>query len=270
MPSFVIYFLLIIVSGILGIFVGSFLNVIIDRLPRGEAFVRGRSHCDSCHHVLAWYDLLPLLSFIFLLGECRYCHKRIGWQAFVVEVVTGCLFALTFFLNPLFITNDMFSLFTAILTLLYSLYIISSFIIITVIDIKHGIIPNSIVYAALGIALLYHLLTPTLLLPFILSAFCAGVFFFFLFAVTRGRGMGFGDVKLALLLGLFLGFPGIIIALYIAFLTGAFVALILVIGRKKKFSGGTIPFGPFMVTGALSAYFYGNIVWQYLHIFSFF
>lgn len=234
--------------------------MLIDRIPREESVTKGRSHCDSCNHVLAWYDLIPLLSFLLLRGKCRYCKKHIGYQTIFVEIVTGLLFLATYiYLLPLGILP-----FSFLLSFCYSLIILSCFVVIAGIDAKHGIIPNMFVYPAFILAVLYHLFTFDTFLPYLLSSLGAGFFFFFLFAVTRGRGMGFGDVKLAFLLGMFLGFPAIIMSLYIAFLTGAIVALILVIRRKKKFSKGTIPFGPFLILGALIAFFYGNALWANL------
>lgn len=245
---------------VFGCNIGSFLNVLIDRIPRGESVSKGRSHCDSCKHILVWFDLFPIISFLALRGKCRYCHKKIGWQTFLLEVCTGVIFAEVYYQLFITATTPLFFLFS----LFYVLAIISSFIVIAIIDIKHGIIPNVFVYPCIIISVVYHLLFLSLSLPYFLSALGAGAFFLFLFLITRGRGMGFGDVKLAVLLGLFLGFPYIIISLYIAFLTGALVAFILVLGKKKKFSGGTIPFGPFMIAGALLAFFYGDFLWNHV------
>lgn len=245
---------------IFGCSIGSFLNVLIDRIPRKESFLKGRSHCDSCKHVLAWFDLFPIISFLSLGGKCRYCRKKIGWQTFFLEIFTGIVFAYTSYVLLMNANSPLFSC----ISLLYILFILSCFIVIAFIDIKHGIIPNMFVYPCLIFAIIYHLLFWPNALPYILSALGAGSFFLFLFLITRGRGMGFGDVKLAVLLGFFLGFPNIIISLYIAFLTGALVAFILVLGKKKKFSGGTIPFGPFLIGGAFLAFFFGDFLWNHI------
>jgi leader peptidase (prepilin peptidase)/N-methyltransferase len=244
----------------LGCSIGSFLNVLIERLPREESVVKGRSHCDSCQYMLAWYDLFPLFSYIFLNGTCRYCHKKIGSQTFIIEAFTGILFAVTGYSLFTHMTSPLFFL----LSLVYVLFIFCCFIAIAVIDTKHGIIPNTLVYSGLLLSLIYHIFSVQTFLSYLFSALGAGGFFFFLFAVTKGRGMGFGDVKLALLLGLFLGFPNIVIALYVAFLTGAVIAFILVLEKKKKFSGSTIPFGPFLILGAFIAFFYGDFLWNHI------
>ncbi len=239
---------------IIGIFVGSFLNVVIDRLPRKEGFITGRSHCDLCGHALAWYDLIPLLSYAFLLGKCRYCKKFIGYEYPLVELTTG----LTFFLLP-FIYTQQFTLF-----FVDTLFLLALFIVIFYTDIWYGIIPDIILFLALFTLLPVFIFTPSLILPHILAGIGACLFFLALFLGTRGRGMGFGDVKLAFFLGLLLGYPRIIVSLYAAFLTGAGVALILILWRKKKLRGDTIPFGPFLIVGAVLALFWGNLLWDLL------
>lgn len=238
----------------IGVCVGSFLNVLIDRLPRGESIVKGGSHCESCKKRLIWYELIPLVSFFVLRRRCRYCHSPIGWYYPVVELTTGVLFTATF----LFLKNN-----EGILNieLIYYLLIISSLVVVFFSDLKYGIIPDKVLSPAIIISFLFLFLilnSRFLILNSALSGLGAFIFFFLLFLITKGKGMGFGDVKLAFLLGLFLGFPKIIIALYIAFLTGAWISLILVLWGKKKFFGGTIPLGPFLVLGTLVSLFYGE------------
>ncbi len=245
---------------ICGLFIGSFLNVLIDRLPRGETVVKGKSRCESCKHKLAWYDLIPILSFVELRGKCRYCGALLSWYYPLVEVITGGLFVLTF--HYLQQSNLPFTIYHLpfIFQLAYFLFLISSLVVIFFTDLKYGIIPDKVVYPAVFVSLFYlFIIHNSLFIIHILSAFGAFAFFFLLFAITRGRGMGFGDVKLAFLLGLFLGFPKIVIGLYIAFLTGAVVSLILVVWGKKKLKGSTIPFGPFLVFGTIVAHFLGNV-----------
>ncbi len=252
---------------LIGTAIGSFLNVLIDRLPHDESVIKGRSYCDSCKKQLAWYDLIPILSFVLLRGRCRYCHSPIGWYYPLVEFTTGLLFLFTFLHLP--IQNFQFSIFSPrgeagnfqfIATLFYYFFIVSSLIVIFFTDIKYGIIPDKIVYPGIFLSLMYLILHTSYFIPHVLSALGAFLLFFLLHAVTRGRGMGFGDVKLAGFLGLFLGFPKVVVALYVAFLTGAVVALILVLLRKKKFKGSTVPFGPFLVIGTLISLFYGEML----------
>jgi prepilin signal peptidase PulO-like enzyme (type II secretory pathway) len=226
---------------IFGLFFGSFLNVLADRLSRDESFITGRSYCEYCRHTLSFLDLIPLLSFLFLLGKCRYCKKKLSWYYPFSELMTGTLFALTIVLLP----------FSSMLQLFFSLFIVSCFIVIFSADFHYGIIPDKIVFPAVGISLLfYSFIYGAGIFTYIVSGIGAGLFFLALFLITKGKGMGFGDVKLALFMGIFLGFPGIVYALYIAFLTGAGVSLILILWKKKHIKS-TVPFGPFLVFGTL-------------------
>ena len=270
----ILFFLLI-----LGISIGSFLNVLIDRIPQGKSPFKGRSYCDKCKKTLKWYDLIPLISYLYLKGKCRYCRAHISLYYPLVELVTGAMFIVTFaYIYHLPLTIDRFSIFNSQFSIFfYYLFILSSFIVIFFTDLKYGIIPDKIVYPSVVIFTIYHLsILPSASLragnfPFglaqggqfsifnyLLSGIGAFIFFLVLFLITKGKGMGFGDVKLAFLLGLFLGFPKILAALYLAFLTGALIGSILIIWRKKKLKGGTIPFGPFLIIGTVLSLFFGE------------
>jgi len=238
-----LYYLIIFVFGAC---IGSFLNCVIYRMrvsgrPRREAsFLRGKSFCPKCNHKLKWYDLIPILSFIGLRARCRYCRKKISWQYPLVEISTGLIFLLFIIYYLSFIS------------FLY-LAIISCFlIIIFVYDLKHYIIPDEIIYPAIGIALIFNFGS-------ILSAVGAGGFFFLLWLISRGKWMGFGDVKLGFLMGLLLGFPNILVALFLAFLLGAVVGLGLIFAGKKKLKS-QLPFGPFLVTGTFIALFWAQAI----------
>lgn len=244
----------------LGISLGSFLNVLIDRLPYGETVFYGRSHCDHCKHKLAWYDLIPFLSFVILKGRCRYCHRSLSVQYPMVELVTGVLFVIVGIMNHE-------SGIRGIITISYDLFIVSSLIVIFLTDFKYGIIPDKIVFPSIIVSLVYLFINhKSLFINHFASAVVACLFFFLLFAITKGRGMGFGDVKLSFLLGLFLGFPAIVIAFYASFLTGAVISIILVLAKKVRFKG-TIPFGPFLVAGTLLAYFRADSIIKMLRFY---
>lgn len=241
---------------ILGLFIGSFLNVLADRLPRNETIL-GRSHCDKCKKTLAWVDLIPLLSFIYLRGKCRYCFSKISIQYPVVELITGILFAFTIYYLP--ITN---SIANYLVSSIYYLIIVSALIVIFFADLRHGIIPDKIVFPAIGLSLVWIATSnQQLAFSYLLSGLGAGLFFFIIYLLTRGRGMGFGDVKFAFFIGFFLGFPAIIFALYIAFLTGAACGFILILWGKKKLKTA-IPFGPFLVLGCFGSLFLQNLILQ--------
>jgi len=239
---------------IFGLVVGSFLNCLIYRLEVGEGFLKGRSFCPYCRHILSWQDLIPLLSFLILRGKCRYCQKSISWQYPLVEIATGLLF--------LSIFNFQFSIF--------NLIIACFLIIIFVYDLKHYIIPDKIIYPAIVIVLIYNFLRSDLLgrSDLLLSAFGAATFFLAIVLVSRGKWMGVGDIKLAFLMGLVLGFPNILVALFLAFSIGAIIGLGLIVSGKKTLKS-EVPFGPFLVTGTFIALFFGGqIIHWYLNLFN--
>ncbi len=223
----------------LGTIFGSFVNVLIDRLPRGESLIKGRSHCDSCKKRIKSYDLIPVISYLLLRGKCRHCKAKIPRRVITVEIVSGFQFTLLFLFS-------FESLASFILLCAVSLLVLA----IAVIDIEHGIILD-ILLVALGVIAVFYilLLAPLLFLSHFITGFVAFLFFFIVFLVTRGRGIGFGDVKYAFFIGFLLGSLLTIVAMYVAFLTGALLSIILVIAHKKKLKGSTIPFGPFLSLG---------------------
>ena len=251
---------------VLGLMVGSFLNCVIYRLetkqnffagrPRREtSFLRGRSFCPHCKHTLSWGDLLPILSFLFLRGKCRYCRGKISWQYPLVELATGILFALCFLFH-----------------LPWIIYIIAPFlIVIFVYDLKHYLIPDKVIYPAIGLAFIYNLLRLNLEagrfgLDVFWSALGAAAFFGAVVLMSRGKWMGIGDIKLAFLIGLVLGWPQTLVALFLAFFLGAIIGIGLIISGKKKLSS-EVPFGPFLVAGTFLALFCGqNIIDWYLNL----
>lgn len=249
----------------IGLLVGSFLNVLADRLPKEESVVKGRSHCEKCKKELVWFDLIPLLSFILLKGKCRYCKAKLSFYYPIVELTTGILFVLVYlFLIKESIMYQVLSI-EYVWELFYYLFITSCLIVIFFADLKYGIIPDKIIVPAIFATTAYLFLISHLsFLNYFLSAVGACLFFLLLslIKIKKRRGMGFGDVKFAFLMGLILGFPNIVISLYIAFLTGAIVGIILILWRRKKAFGTTIPFGPFLVMGSLAAIFFGNFLVQ--------
>ncbi|OGG02706.1 hypothetical protein A2W14_07370 [Candidatus Gottesmanbacteria bacterium RBG_16_37_8] len=252
----IFYFLIF----IFGLIVGSFLNVLIDRLPNGEDIVFRPSHCDNCRKQLKFFDLFPLFSFLLLKGKCRYCHKKIARQNPLVEIVTASVFVFIFSqIAVLEISlNNLIYLF-------YQLLVAGSLIVIFIIDLKERIIPDSLVFFLTAMTLIYRLVfLPQDLSVAILAAFGMSAIFLFLVLITRGRGMGLGDVKYAFFMGLFLGWPKILVAFYLAFLTGAIVSLILVMMGRKSIKS-TVPFGPFLVVATFLSFYFGEVITVYFH-----
>jgi len=259
---------------IFGLAVGSFLNVVIFRLENGEKIVNDRSRCLRCKRTLAWYDLIPVLSFIFLKGRCRYCRKKISWQYPLVEIGTGILFIMV--LNFQFSISNFQSIFNFqfLITVLYLLFITSFLIVIFVYDLKHYIIPDKVIYPAVIIAAGFNLFN-NIQYPisnilsafnFLIPAFLASGFFYAIVVITKGKGMGGGDVKLAFLMGLILGWPVIIFSVFLAFISGSVVGIYLILAGKKKMKS-MIPFGPFLIFGTFAGLFWGRkIVERYMEI----
>jgi prepilin signal peptidase PulO-like enzyme (type II secretory pathway) len=253
---------------IFGLFIGSFLGVLIDRLPRNKTVVKGRSICEFCKKELKPLDLIPVLSFISTNGKCRYCHKRLPYFYPIIEISTGLLFALSYIFS---ISNNFLNLESLIINpssfiaLIYQLIVISCFIVIFFIDLKEGVILNKILLPLTVVIIFYSLIiNPYSLILNLVCGVLAFLFFLFIalgFKLIRGKdGMGGGDIKLAFVLGLFLGFPNIILALYLAFLTAAVVGIILILWKKKNLRSTSLPFGPFLIFGAVVCIFWGNII----------
>ena len=276
-----VFFYLIIF--IFGLAVGSFLNVLADRLPQEET-IGGRSHCDHCGHKLNWQDLVPVLSFILLRGRCQYCRKKISWQYPIVELVTGILFIILLvnFWNFGFNHWDLFGIWN----LVFLVFITSCLIVIFLSDLRYFIIPDEIIIAGVIGTLIYRFLeilnfghwnlfgiwslgfgiwNPFLI--YILSALGTSLFFLLIVVATKGKGMGLGDAKLAFLMGLALGWPQILFALLFAFVFGALFGLVLILSGRATMKT-RIPFGTFLAAGTfLTMIFGGLILQQYSNLF---
>lgn len=248
-----------IIVSVFGLIVGSFLNVVILRLNTGMG-MNGRSHCFSCGINLAWTDLVPVFSFVFLRGRCRNCKTPISWQYPLVELLTAGLFGL---LTYIYVPMDLLS------TTFWLVHIIiaSIMIVIFVYDARHKIIPNQMVYSFIGLSFILILLK-----GISLSAVLAGPVLFLPFALlwllSKGRAIGFGDAKLAWGLGWMLGLIGGASAVILGVWIGALVSIVCIVYvkllnlvAKSKISSGVlpvrsglgmmsqVPFAPYLIIG---------------------
>jgi len=238
---------------LLGVSVGSFLNAVADRVPAGKSIIRPPSHCFNCGHELEPRDLFPIVSYLLLRGKCRYCGHAIGPRSMLVELATGLLFALAF--TALGLTWQLPA------ALIYC----SLFVVLFITDLEQGILPHVIVYPGIALALTLALSNPlTGIVPnFIDCAAGLGLsfgFFFLLWAVPRifkKSVLGFGDVGMAGLIGASVGFPQILVALYIAVLAGGITAALLIVFKVNKLNQ-PLQFGPFMASAGLITLFYGK------------
>lgn len=252
---------------IFGLFIGSFLNVVILRARSNEKFLFGRSHCPLCKTTLKWFDLIPLFSFILLKGRCRYCRKKISWQYPLVEAATGILFALFLWRTDFFVSfEDSPDLF--FLTLFYYCFYASILIIVFVYDLRYYLILDRIIFGSIFISLPAITFMPGVSPgKAVLASLLGSGFLFLVLIFTKGKGMGAGDVKLSLLLGLMLSFPFIIIAFFLAFLMGAVVGVVL-IALKKKNLKSKVPFGTFLSAAAIITLLLGReiIAWYWTFV----
>jgi len=241
-----------------GLIVGSFLNAVIFRLHKGESFVGGRSKCPHCRHVLGPLDLVPLFSFIFLRGRCRYCSGKISAQYPAVEFGTGLAFA--FLAQSVAYNID--------INLIRDLIFVAILIVIAVYDWKHYLILDKVVFPSLIFGLVVAILLDIQLgnsftslnshtLGGVVSGLIIAGFFLLQFLISKGAWIGFGDVKLGLLLGVILGWPYALLGLFVAYVMGALFGIILIALNKKQLSS-RLPFGTFLAFSAIIIMIWGN------------
>lgn len=246
---------------IFGAALGSFLNVVIDRLPRGNSIVFPSSHCPECNRTLARRDMLPIISYLLLRGRCRYCKSSIPVRLLWVELGTGILFALLYLYYGLTWELAMVIAYSSIL------------IALLVIDLERKILPNKIVYPGIALAFavacfgtilnfqpvsIAHLGFNLWIVDAVIGAITGFILLFIIAMIFRG-GMGWGDVKLAGMVGMIVGFPLIFVALFISIVLGGIVAGFLLITRIKK-RKEAIPFGPFLAAATIITLLWGEIL----------
>jgi leader peptidase (prepilin peptidase)/N-methyltransferase len=240
---------LLAVAVVYGLIIGSFLNAWAYRLTRGERITSGRSHCPECGHVIRAYDNVPVVSWLVLRGRCRDCRARISWRYPAGEAVTAALWA------GVFLADGVSWL------LIPHLLFVSALALVSQVDIEKRIIPDVVILpvAAVGLPLMIGLgAAPWWQYP-VAGAGAAGFLLLIsevYFRIRHRVGMGFGDVKLALCMGIYLG-AAVVPGLFIGFVGGAVIGVVILALRKGD--GATaIPFGPFLAGGAVVALFCGG------------
>lgn len=232
--------LVFVISFALGTAVGSFCNVVIYRLHTGESPWRGRSHCPRCGHELSAADLIPILSFAWLRGRCRYCSQEISWQYPLVEVAMGLL-------NGLMVWQFGIS-WAGLLAVVLSAFLL----VIFVYDLKHQLILDRVSLPAMIVGLLFSLVVGRSWLSIGLGAVVGAGFFGLQYLVSRGRWIGGGDIRLGGVLGLALGWPLVVVSMVLAYLGGSVIAVELLLMKRKNWSS-VLPFGTFLsLAGAVT------------------
>lgn len=241
MASFMIF--------LIGLVFGSFFNVIIYRVPRGESLFFPSSRCPSCGENIKGVDLLPVVGYLFLRGRCRYCLEKISWRYPLVELLSGCIFLLSF------------HIFGINWPAVVYLFLLGILLIAAFIDLEHHLVPNSLVFTAF-----FAGLAAQLFLPFkswgssLTGLVLGGGIFLAIYVLTRG-GMGAGDVKLMAVIGFYLGWPGTIIAMFFAFLLGAISGIFLIAAGLKK-RRDPLPFVPALFAGTFLTVYWGELFWH--------
>jgi leader peptidase (prepilin peptidase) / N-methyltransferase len=254
---------------ILGLCFGSFTNALVWRIheqakpkkkrvakDRELSITRGRSMCPQCQHLLAWYDLLPVLSWIGLRGKCRYCMRSISPQYPLVELFTALLFVVSYYNWPYALNGQGTVLFA------FWLVFLVGFMALTVYDLRWMLLPDRIVFPMQGLALVYTAVRialngnyRSLILGAILAVVCMAGLFYTLFQVSKGKWIGGGDVKLAVVLGLLVGGPlESLLVIFLASLLGSLVSIPLLLRGKAKMR---IPFGPLLIIATIIVYLFG-------------
>jgi len=233
---------------LLGLTIGSFLNVVIFRIDDLKTIVLERSHCPQCKKQLAWYDLVPFLSFVMLRAKCRYCGKPISWQYPIVELCVGALFLILFMYFGLSWAFGFYALIFSLLT------------VVLVYDVKTQTVPEIFVWIALVLAAVSgwyfggFSITQALL-----GALVGGGFLAILVFISKEKWMGMGDIKIGLILGFLVGYPQALFGLFTAFILGSVYGLISMYFKKTDLKS-SVAFAPFVILATLLTLIYGSTI----------
>ena len=246
MPEYLIF----VYAVVLGMCVGSFLNVCIYRLPVSKSIVHPGSECPECGNPIRFYDNIPVISYLILRGRCRHCRTRISIRYALVEIITG------FFAFCVLIEFG-----TSAQALIYFVFI-AALMVVVFIDIDHKIIPNRITLPGIPICFAASFALPGMTIQDSLLGILTGGGSLFIIAwgdkkITRNEGMGGGDIKLLAMIGALIGWKGVLFTIYFASILGTCVGLVLILQRKKNLKFA-IPFGPFLSIGAIIYVFFGD------------
>jgi len=233
-----------------GLSIGSFLNCLAWRLVNDESML-GRSYCPRCRQKIAWFDNLPLLSFLILRGRCRHCKERISIQYPLVEILAGLLFLAAYSLNfqP--------STVGGLIILLRDWLIIAAMIAVFVIDLRWYLILDVVTIPSTAVFFLLNIFLGFDWFILLISGIIGGSFFFVQYIISRGKWIGGGDIRLGFLMGVILGWPYVILAIFLAYIIGSLVAVPLLITKKKGLKS-ELPLGVFLSTSTIIVLLFGE------------
>lgn len=249
---------------ILGTIVGSFLNALLWRLSVGESVLRGRSYCTDCRHPLASKDLVPLISFFTLRRRCRYCSAKISWRYPIIETSAGVLFVLVYAVFVQSVPEGLIQSFffgghnREILMFALNVFFASALLALFVYDLRWSLLPDAITIPAIVVGVVVQaVLYPSALPWYGLAVLVGAGFFAAQYIVSRGVWIGGGDIRLGALMGVILGWPGVLLALFISYIAGAVIAIFL-LALKLKNRKSEIPFAPFLTASTFIVLLYGE------------
>lgn len=250
---------------IFGLIIGSFLNVVILRMNTGRSSAKGRSMCMRCSRPLEWHELIPVFSFLMLRGKCRTCKAHISYQYPVVELLTAIAFVLLYIKFPVLMAFSALSW----LIFLFGSIVSALLIVAAVYDGRHKILPDAVIYPFLLLAIARIAVGAVMgsidaPLQALVDGVLVGLPFFLLWAFSKGKLMGFGDVKLALGIGWLLGLSGGYAAVIFSFWIGAIFGLFLIALTSKHSMKSQIPFGPFLIAATLIVVLWGDAIRSFL------
>ncbi|MFA5133764.1 MAG: prepilin peptidase [Patescibacteria group bacterium] len=254
--------LLIIFVFFFGAAIGSFIAASVYRMANRQPIAKGRSECVFCRYRLTIFDLIPIISFLVLRGKCRKCGAPIDRGDFFVEIIAGILFILPvlFYWNELFLARNYFIL------VLRDWIFLGSLLFLFLYDLKYRILPDIISIPVTIVLFVINALLGFKILNLLLAVAIGGGFFLLQYLLSRGKWIGDGDIRLGALLGAGVGFPGILLAIFMAYILGAFAGLYLLLSKKAALKS-EIAFGTFLAIGGAVAIFWGNkIINWYLNI----
>jgi len=248
----------VIFVALLGAVFGSFVGAFSYRAPRGVSVLKGRSSCPSCKSTIGVLENFPVVSYVLLGGKCRNCKKTISLRYPLIEIVTAFLFVAIFLNMPKILLEHPWITPLGFLALPFLLALTTLLVVVFVIDVEHFLIPDSLSFALLGLVAIAILVAPNTYAR-LASGFFAGSAFLVLYLLTRGRGMGLGDAKLSLFMGVFLGFHQATVWFFLSFVLGATAGVSLMIASKKGLKD-KIAFGPFMIVSFFIMLFWGKML----------
>jgi prepilin signal peptidase PulO-like enzyme (type II secretory pathway) len=240
----------------------SFFNVVIVRTAREESFTGGRSKCDTCGKQIAWFDNVPLFSFLLLRGKCRHCHKAIARTYFTTELLAFALGIIFYLLYAHFAWWQDLSLPQLVLGFL--IFFVLTFVFLA--DWQYMLVPDFFVLLLGILVLIWQIVVGGSWLGPLTAVFFSTLFFGFLYFVAKKilgkEALGLGDLKLMVPLSFLLSWPNTVLAIFLAFIIGGIFAMLILLVGKKKF-GQALPFAPFLLIAFGISFFYGEMIWQW-------